>query len=424
MKAIFLPPRELYAGNLVWRKDDSAGRKEDISCSLDQLRNKGYWASAFPEGDGIIFTENTNSKSHDEIFVDISSCFGWVAVQHAESSDSNEALATLEDTATLKCIAIVPLEKIFIEETFALGDFKFFCRKECDTEAHERLGSFATEYLQFETFFAYKDLLRINKTIAHNDMVIEQCLALAEHALDIIRFQFSSFKKKEFTPNPAGQQESGFFAIEIIPMGETHLKPVNLSGISRPFSMSNNWLGPEVCDCNTKGRGLLIEISQGREDELALAVSCALRACRQSFYSLGNESQFLNLVFVLDGLVDPGKMTGMCHHKYIATLLSGGDVAKFEKVLVRYIHLYSEVRNKLVHQGQDFYQLPDKPDDACETIYQFIKDIIILIEEKGFTSMTQLKEHAQLQLQSQSFIEVVNQVNHAITVRKNSSTSS
>lgn len=410
MKAIFLPPRELYTGNLVWRRNSFAERGEEISCSLGQLRNKGYWASVFPDGDGIAFTENTGSKSDDEMLTDISACFGWVTVQRAESNDSNEELAKLEDTAVLKCIVIVPLEKIFIEETFALGDFKFFCRKDCDINTYERLGSFGSEYLQFETCFAYKDLLRVNKTIAHNDVVIEKCLSLAEHALDIIRFQFSSFKKKEFTPNPAGQQESCFFAIEIIPLEKTHLKPVNLSGISRPFSISNNWLGPEVSACETKGRELLIEILQGRKDELSSAVSCALRACRQSFYSLGNESQFLNLVFALDGLVDPGDRKGCEHHKYIAALLSGGDAGKFETVLTRYKHLYAKVRNKLVHQGLDFYQLPDAPDDACETIYQYIKDIIVLIEEKDFTTIANLKEYAKLLLQSQSFIDVINHV--------------
>lgn len=385
-------------------------RREDVSCSLDHLRNKGYWASAFPEGDGITFTENTASKSEEEMLADISACFGWMTVQRAESNDSNEELAKLEDTAVLKCIVIVPLEKIFIEETFALGDFKFCCRKGCDNEPYERLGSFDSEYLQFETCLAYKDLLRLNRTIAHNDVVIEKCLSLAEHALDIVRFQFSSFTKREFTPNPAGQLESGFFAIEIIPLGKTHLKPVNLSGISRPFSISNNWLGPEVSDCDIKGSELLIKIFQGRKDELSKAVSCALRACRQSFYSLGKESQFLNLVFALDGLVNPGDWKGRQHRKYIAALLSGGDAGKFETVLDRYDHLYTEVRNKLVHEGKDFYQLPDNPEDACETIYQYIKNIIVLIEEKDFTAIANLKAYAQLLLQSQPFIEVINRM--------------
>ncbi len=118
----------------------------------------------------------------------------------------------------------------------------------------------------------------------------------------------------------------------------------------------------------------------------------------------------MNLVFALDGLVNPGDWKGRQHRKYISALLSGGDAGKFETVLDRYDHLYTEVRNKLVHEGKDFYQLPDNPDDACETIYQYIKDIIVLIEEKDFAAIANLKAYAQLLLQSQPFIEVINRM--------------
>jgi len=313
---------------------------------------------------------------------------------------------------------IVPLEKIFIEETFILGDFIFFSRKEFDTEPDERLGSYDSEYLQFETDLAYKDLLRINKTIRHNDVVIEKCLSIAEHALDIIRFHFCSFAKRERTPNPAGQLQSGFFSVEIIPLGDTHLKPLTLHGISRPVSCSNNWLGPEVGGFASKATDLLVEIHQGRGDEVSTAVACALRLCRQSFYSLGSESQFLNLVFALDGLVNPSTWwVGWQHHTYIAALLSGGSEENFGKILVRYDHLYTDVRNRLVHRGVDFYQLPDDPDDACETIYQYIQDIIILIAKKGFTTSAAMHAYAQSLLQSQPFnqksVEVINIVSAA-----------
>ena len=55
-------------GNLVWRKNDFSVRKAEIFSSISQLRDMGYWASSFPEGDGIIFTENTENKSDEEIF--------------------------------------------------------------------------------------------------------------------------------------------------------------------------------------------------------------------------------------------------------------------------------------------------------------------------------------------------------------------
>jgi hypothetical protein len=55
MKARFLPPRENYSGNLLWNKEDFSNKESEISKSLHKLREIGYWASAFPEGDGVTF---------------------------------------------------------------------------------------------------------------------------------------------------------------------------------------------------------------------------------------------------------------------------------------------------------------------------------------------------------------------------------
>lgn len=405
MKITFLPPRKLYTGNLLWQKGNAVAHQPQISDSLAALRKLGYWASPYPEGDGVTFKENTECKSADVMLTEISSCFSWAQVKHAESQDANEELAKLEDNATLQCIVIVPLNKIFIEETFALGKYTFFCKKELDSEPNERLGTFDTEYLQFETNLNYSDLLKANKTIPHDNIVIEKCLSLAEHALDIIRFQVSSFKKIEFTPNPAGQLESGFFAVEIIPNESTHLKPMMLGGISRPMSVSNNWLGPHVSSCDMEGLESFIDTPDAENNELAIAVKCVLRSCRQSFYSLGSESRFLNLVFALDGLVSPdSNWTGWKHRTYIAALLSDKDVAVFKEKLVHYDELYTDIRNKLVHGGLDFYQLSANPDDACESIYQYIKNIIVLINKEGFNAVKNLKDYATTLLQSQPFI--------------------
>jgi len=44
--------------------------------TLDNFRKLGYWASCFPEGDGIAF--NPKNKSISEIKRDIEKCFGWI----------------------------------------------------------------------------------------------------------------------------------------------------------------------------------------------------------------------------------------------------------------------------------------------------------------------------------------------------------
>ena len=406
MKARFLPPRENYSGNLLWNKSIFRDSKSKIEISLDKLREIGYWASAFPEGDGVTFnvTDKTSKKSNDEMFDDFRSAFDWVDIEKAKSKDSNTELAELEgEDETLECIVIVPLDKIYIQKTLVLGKYTFVCRKQFDEEPYERLADFEEEYLQFEVSLNYRDLLRLNKSINHNDHVINKCLSLAEHAMDIVRFAQSSFVTREFTPNPAGQMDNGFYSVNIIPLGKTHLKPLELQGISKPISVSNNWLGPQVDDFCEPGIDYLAFIySNNIDNEMAKAVISALRSCRQSFYSIGDESQFLNLVFVLDGLTDP-EWSGWKHRTYIAALVSNGNASLFGRKLEEYDRLYTDVRNKLVHEGKDFYELNEQSNSASQTIYEYIKDVVKLIAKVPLNTTEEMKSHAIALLQTQSF---------------------
>lgn len=415
MRATLLPPRDNYTGNLAWNAVQFKARKAEISSSLEVLRDMGYWASPYPEGDGVTFSLNGISKTSDEMLTDFRQSFDWVEVELAESGDLNEELAKLEADRVMECRIIVPLDKVFIEESFTVEPFTFHCRASCEDEPFDRLDDFSTEYVQFNTKLQYKDLLRLNKTIEHNDYVINKCLALAEHALDMVRYQYSSFVRRQFTPNPAGQQNDGFYSIKIIPMEETHLKPMELSGISRPLSVSNNWLGPQVEGLSGQEIQYLSEIYNGNiNTPISASVVSALRSCRQSFYSIGPESQFLNLVFTLDGLTEP-EGTGWKQRTYVAALLSFGDYNKFEKVLLRYDELYAEVRNKLVHEAVDFYQLPVNSDEVCDEMHNFIKDVIKLIARQGFNTIDDLKSYAKQLLRTNEYIEKYTTVINAVS---------
>lgn len=399
MEARLLPPRKTYLGNLVWRKETSIEKPAEISISLERLRALGYWASAFPEGDGVTFKYERDAyqKNNTEMLADFRTCFTWINIELASSGDSNSELAKLEtEDASLNCTVIVPIEKIFIQETLTIGKYIFFCDSQLDPEPWERLSDHKGAYLQFDCQLAYKDLLRLNQTIDHNDYVINKCLSLAEHALDLVRYSHSSFTVKELTPNPAGQSEDGFYDVEIIPRGQTHLKPLKLSGISRPLSVSNNWLGPQVDDFCYPGIPYLSAIYDNIiENELSASVIGALRSCRQSFYSIGEESQFLNLIFTLDGLANIDKnWTGWKHRTYIAALVCSSSLTAFKKILEEYDSLYVDVRNKLVHEGKDFYEITENSGSASETIFTYIKNIIELIENKSFSTKYELTAHA------------------------------
>ncbi|AZL68216.1 hypothetical protein [Pseudomonas oryziphila] len=421
MKSKLIPQRGNVNGNLIWSPVEINGKENLIKQSLSILDSMGYWASPFPEKDGVTFRWNDEDKPTDQVVQDFVSAFPWLDIELSESGDANLELAELASGMEIPCTIIVPLECIFIEESFAIGDYQFICRREFDESPHERLGDFDSEYLQFDALLSYPDLLRINRAVAHNDVVINKCLSLAEHAMDIIRYQFSSFLRPEFTPNPAGQQANGFYSIEIIPKGKTYLKPLSLSGITRPLSSSNNWLGPEVEHAISPGYTLLHDILAGRSDELGLLVKATLRGCRQSFYAPGEELKFLNLVFALDGLTHPAQSwSGWQHRTYLAALISHGNASYFANILRRYDELYANVRNKLVHGGKDFYELAYEPSLACDDIYEYIKSVIHLIEAQQLSTIADLHNYARQLLNRSEIKDSYTQVIQEICAQRGS----
>jgi hypothetical protein len=399
MKATLLAPHDNYMGNILWREAELSGNENLLKHSIVKIGELGYWASCFPERDGVTFKDERGGRSAQQMLIDFQSSFPWLTISLGTQGSSNLELAALESEAetarTLACKVIVPVLKLHFESSFDLGPFRLVCARDFDPEPHERLGDWEGSYLEFGIELPYTDLLRLNRHVKDNDVVILQCLAMAEHALDLIRFRFSSFKRLEFTPDPAGQLEDGFYAVEIIPLGRTHLKPVSLNGISRPMSASNNWLGPEIDDHQWEAREYLEEILSGRSDELALAVKGALRFIRQAFYSLGDESKFLTLVFALDGLAHPKKnWVWMTHHAFIAALTSRGDIDIFKADLERYEELYTQVRNALVHNGKDFYQLPYEPATCCEDLFGYLKRLVMLVGDSDLTTVADLRAQA------------------------------
>ncbi|MCP4326642.1 MAG: hypothetical protein GY787_33395 [Alteromonadales bacterium] len=82
MKARFLPPRENYSGNLLWNKESFSSKKAEIDNSLNKLREMGYWASPFPEGDGVTFNiyDKKIIRNNEQMLDDFVLSFDWVDI--------------------------------------------------------------------------------------------------------------------------------------------------------------------------------------------------------------------------------------------------------------------------------------------------------------------------------------------------------
>ncbi|QYZ67009.1 MAG: hypothetical protein OI74_09205 [Gammaproteobacteria bacterium (ex Lamellibrachia satsuma)] len=116
MKAIFKPPREPYTGNLLWDIVEARAFSSEITNSLEMLRKKGYWASPFPEGDGVTFTDEGKSKKDIELLNDFRACFDWLEIS-LDLTFSKENIKTKPAESKLSFEKNVVLSKIEIALT-------------------------------------------------------------------------------------------------------------------------------------------------------------------------------------------------------------------------------------------------------------------------------------------------------------------
>ncbi|MDP1933599.1 MAG: hypothetical protein Q8K47_01775 [Nitrosomonas sp.] len=119
MKATLKPPRDRYTGNLLWNTEEAPNFYSEIIRSLEEIRNLGYWASPFPEGDGVTFIDESKKKKDIEILNDFRSCFGWLDIsldltfskEKIENKPAESKLSFEENVALTKSeIAMLQLE--------------------------------------------------------------------------------------------------------------------------------------------------------------------------------------------------------------------------------------------------------------------------------------------------------------------------
>lgn len=386
MQASLLPPKANYHGNLLWNTGEHADRATEIENACRQLTALGYWASAFPEGDGVVFSAPAGTSEAD-MLMHFCAAFTWLGISLKGGSNTNAELAKLDGDRMIPCTFAVPLDKIFIEAPFSIADYRFFPHRSSVDADEERVDEFDQEYVEFELAVSNQELLQTAVSIEAGNRLINRVLNHAEKALDVIRTTCSRFNRIEYTPNPAGQCADGVYRIHVEPRGTTYFKPQVLSGISRPISANNNWLGPEVDVPFSPELPVLVDMLAGTiAGPLIDASFTAIRACRYAFYAIAPEAQFLSLVFALDGLIGPDpKWSGWKHRTFVAAAISQCNARRFKAALTDYDALYADVRNPLVHHAKHFEDLSSSPEASSQKIYEYIKDVVDFIGMESFT---------------------------------------
>lgn len=83
MKVKFTNERRPCTANIIWlnrfpmRGGKFPSAHPVTPSMMAAFREKGYWASCFPEGDGITFYSLSEPKPDEQVIKDIEECFGF-----------------------------------------------------------------------------------------------------------------------------------------------------------------------------------------------------------------------------------------------------------------------------------------------------------------------------------------------------------
>lgn len=163
------------------------------------------------------------------------------------------------------------------------------------------------------------------------------------------------------------------------------LKERFLQGKPYVLRVSNTWLGLEV---NPGGLSLAepladMIVDSNAGDEITLALKGALRAWNRAFYLVELEASFLHLIYAIDALCEPGKLTGERHRLWIAAFASGADPQRFATLFGRFDQHYS-VRNRIFHAGESFASLGLVGEEQCQFMLEMLGACIEVFLREGF----------------------------------------
>lgn len=392
--AVLLHPHGQCSGNLLWPGSLPTDHLAALPAALAAITAKGYWASPFPEGDGITFN-STGDRPYDPAasLTDFRAAFAFLNLDVLNpSEDQASTLARLAGDRTVTCTYLVPVEGLRLEAPFRLGETYFHApvdgadnplsnhawRQLCDVPGADMSPSWApddrtrgtTELLAHPLIERKIDVplsvfYQAGVSFDSQSALLRLMMEDADHALDAVRFDLCHYRRLQYLPAKPGW--IGETALAYVIPESRALKERFLQNKPYVLRVLNNWLGLEV-----DGGGLSLAeplaamiVDSTADDEITLALKAALRAWNRSFYLVELEASFLHLVYAIDALCEPGKLMGERHRLWITAFASPGDVQRFATQLDRFDQHYS-IRNRIVHSGESFASLGLAGDEECQ----------------------------------------------------------
>lgn len=422
MKVLLLYPRINVAGNILWPHMPTPEEHDLLTEAGERLRARGYWASFFPEGDGISFMREDAKHDHAQILMDISASFAPIQVVEKDGPNGRVELADLlnDDTqGSVRVRYLVPVDQLLLLESFSIGGTSFHAPIDGEDVSLERhtwgmalcnvpgadvqpgWTPLKTDCLRGTTdLLAYPLIERqidVPSKIFHArrsdirglEKFLNFIISDGDRALDMLRWALCSYRKLEYLPNKAGW--IGDFAHAYIEPQFGSKSGELVSAKPDVLRVANNWLGLEAQALDIGAVAPIANVIDGTwESELVPAVKAALRTFGQAYYLTEPEASFLSMLYATDALAGVEDLKGYRQRIWVAAAASKGKVRLFDDILRSFIELY-EVRNELVHKGKTFIELEREPRQVNQDMSRILGLCIENIYEENYSSAA---EHA------------------------------
>lgn len=397
-----MPQNGAFSGNLMWYVEFPAHLNCQLTTGLQALTARGYWASTFPEGDGVAFRKDPEDATQS--LMDLRACLPFLDIDLALTGDALIAQKhTIIANEHVLCTCLTPVDNLRLLAPVESGTTRIHSPVDggevslndhpwgmvlCDepgADVMEGWTPFLTNsagdarllgypLIERQTRIPARLLLDAAQSVRGAEKLIAYVAEDADSVLDPLRVAFCDWSRLEFLPNKAGW--IGEFAHVYVQPQTDRYQSRSYAGKPSALRVSNNWLGLELDENGQWELAPYVAFIDGaRTDDLGMAAKSALRSAGRAFYLVDPEAAFLHLVYAIDGLCEPGKLTGFRHRVWIIACTNPSDAAHFKLLYSTYDRSYA-VRNQLVHRGATFASIGEEPVVHLQTMTSILVRIL------------------------------------------------
>lgn len=232
-KAAIAHPLGNILGNLLWSGTLPQAAEAALPDALAAIRARGYFASPFPEGDGVAFNRNTGIAYDPEVaLADFMASFPFLDIMTLGRNQTlSDLSATLAEGRTISCRYLAPVDGLWLETFIAYGKTRLHppvdgvkvCLTDhrwqnlCDVVGADadprwfpnRNASGTTELLAYPLIERSVEvplpLLRgASASVGVSEQLLRFVLDDADRGLDPLRFSLCHYRRLAYLPSKPG----------------------------------------------------------------------------------------------------------------------------------------------------------------------------------------------------------------------------